>query len=211
MPNKIFILLTMSLLLLNGCTYDDEPVPQITNINRPLPGMGVKIEHPKPTVTTAPNYPRGWMPPARLEKRWTAIIVHHSAKKGNAASFDKYHKSLGWAGIGYDFVIGNGRDSGDGQVEVTFRWNEQRVGAHTKTANNWANRNAVGICLVGDFTKRQPTKRQMQSLTKLVRFLQHRYKIPEKRIYGHGSTPGAKATKCPGKYFPMARFKAMLN
>jgi len=26
-----------------------------------------------------------------------------------------------WAGIGYDFVIGNGTDSGDGEIEVTFR------------------------------------------------------------------------------------------
>ena len=203
----------MSFLVLGGCTYNDEPVPEITRINRPLPGTPSVSKPPKPTVNITANVPRGWMPPSRLEKKWTAIIIHHSVtKKGNAAIFDKNHKKRHWAGVGYDFVIGNDSDSGDGQVEVTFRWNEQRPGAHVGgTRNNWANRKAVGICLVGDFTKTSPTRRQMQSLAKLVRFLQQRYKIPKSQIYGHKTTPGAKPTKCPGKYFPMARFKAMLD
>ena len=213
MHNKVFILLMMSFLVFNGCTYPEEPVPEITGYRRPLPGTATKIKPPKSTVNITPNVPRGWIPPSRLEKKWAAIIIHHSVTKdGNAAIFDKYHKEKRhWAGVGYDFVIGNGRDSGDGQVEVTFRWDEQKVGAHCKSSNNWANREAVGICLVGDFSRKSPTKRQMQSLAKLVQFLRHRYKIPKRQIYGHNTTPGAKPTKCPGRYFPMARFKAMLD
>jgi N-acetyl-anhydromuramyl-L-alanine amidase AmpD len=63
---------------------------------------------------------------------------------------------------------------------------------------------------VGNFDYTSPTTRQMQSLVKLVRFLQNRYRIPKSRIYGHGSTPGARVTDCPGRRFPMARLKSML-
>jgi N-acetyl-anhydromuramyl-L-alanine amidase AmpD len=117
-----------------------------------------------------------------------------------------------WEGIGYDFVIGNGTDSGDGQVEVTYRWREQKTGAHCGgTAGNWANKEGIGICLVGNFNTTVPTRRQMQSLVKLVRFLQSRYDIRKSRIYGHGSTPGAHITDCPGRNFSLARLKSMLD
>jgi hypothetical protein len=113
-----------------------------------------------------------------------------------------------WDGIGYDFVIGNGTDSGDGEVEVTFRWRRQIPGAHCGgTPGNWANADGIGICLVGNFDQTVPTSRQMASLLKLVRFLQRRYGISSSRIYGHNSTPGAHVTHCPGTRFPMSRLK----
>ena len=160
------------------------------------------------------NIPGEWFPPSQLEKRWTAIVIHHSATSdGNAAIFDKWHRENNrWEGIGYDFVIGNGSNSRDGQVEVTFRWRKQIAGAHCGgTPGNWANTDGVGICLVGNFNHAAPTARQMQSLSKLVRFLQTRYRISTSRIYGHNTTPGARITDCPGKRFPMARLKSMLN
>ena len=161
-----------------------------------------------------PSAPAGWIPPRRYEKKWKAIVVHHSyTKKGNVKLFDNYHKNgHKWKGIGYDFVIGNGNGSGDGKVEKTFRWDKQIAGAHCGgTPNNWANEDGIGICLVGDFTRYRPTERQMASLVKLTRFLQKRYNIPKSRVYGHRTTPGYKnGTECPGKYFPMTKFKAML-
>jgi len=160
------------------------------------------------------NVPRDWLPPSALEKRWIAIVVHHSGtKNGNAAIFDKWHREGNyWEGVGYDFVIGNGIDSGDGQVEVTFRWRKQIVGAHCGgTPGNWANKDGVGICLVGNFNRTVPTARQMQSFLKLIRFLQKRYGISTSRIYGHNTTPGARVTDCPGKRFSMARLKAMID
>jgi len=175
---------------------------------------------PPPIVETKPseeysygNIPRAWLPPSGVEKQWSAIIIHHSAtEKGNVAIIDKWHReNNGWEGIGYDFVIGNGTDSGDGQVETTFRWSQQITGAHCKTPDNWANVDGIGICLVGNFNNSRPSERQMQSLVKLVNFLQKRYKIPQSRIYGHGTTPGAHVTDCPGNLFSMARFKSMLG
>jgi len=155
-----------------------------------------------------------WMPPSYLERKWTAIVIHHSGTNtGNAAIFDKWHREGNhWEGVGYDFVIGNGTDSGDGQVEVTFRWRAQKTGAHCGgTRGNWANKYAVGICLVGDFNRTLPTRRQIQSLIKLVRFLQNRYGISASRIYGHKDTPGARPTDCPGKNFPLAQLRRMLS
>lgn len=205
------------LLFLCGCLYDHEPVPEI--IHSPAISQPVSIRpetvRPRPTRRTLDkDIPRDWVPPSRLEKKWKAIVVHHSGtQNGNAAIFDKWHREGNhWEGVGYDFVIGNGTDSGEGQVEVTFRWREQKTGAHCGgTPGNWANEEAVGICLVGNFNHTVPTARQVQSLVKLVRFLQKRYGIPKSRIFGHNTTPGARVTDCPGKRFSMARLKSMLD
>jgi len=195
--------------------YNDEPRPEIVHSpgskSRLIPPRVIKPKQVRGSAYN--NIPRNWLPPSQLEKRWVAVVIHHSAtENGNAAIFDKWHREgKHWEGIGYDFVIGNGSNSGDGQVEVTFRWRKQIPGAHCGgTANNWANRDGVGICLVGNFNRTVPTKRQMQSLLKLVRFLQKRYGISRSRIYGHNTTPGAHITDCPGKKFPMSRLKSML-
>lgn len=215
MFNRILIAYAC-LLIISGCIYKEEPMPKIVYTPQPEP----KII--QPTIIKPPQTPKkildrdipgDWLPPANLEKNWAAIIIHHSAtENGNAAIFDKWHReSNQWDGIGYDFVIGNGTDSSDGQVEVTFRWRQQLIGAHCKTPNNWANENAVGICLVGNFNHTSPTPRQIQSLAKLISFLQNRYGIPKSRIYGHNTTPGAKITDCPGKKFSLDSLKSMLG
>ena len=201
-------------IVLCGCAPEEEPSARIVYSPHTEPKL-VKptIKRPKPVPGNIDrNIPRDWLPPSRLEKKWAAIIIHHSATRtGNAAIFDKKHREENhWEGVGYDFVIGNGTDSRDGQVEVTFRWRQQLTGAHCKTPNNWANENAIGICLVGNFEYEVPSARQMQSLVKLVRFLQNRYRIPKSRIYGHKTTPGARVTDCPGGRFPMAWLKSML-
>ena len=204
------IIICGCLFVLSGCVSNEEPAPRIVyNPNTELTLVQPTVVKPKPTLR---NIPRDWYPPSRLEKKWEAIIVHHSAtSNGNVAIFDKKHREENhWEGVAYNFVIGNGTDSGDGQVEVTFRWRGQLTGAHCKTPNNWGNEKGIGICLVGNFDYTSPTTLQMQSLLKLVRFLQNRYRIPKSRVYSHGSTPGARVTDCPGRRFPMARLKSML-
>lgn len=202
------------LFVLSGCIYNDEPMPEITYDY--TQDKAVPLSRPTPAKvwkSVKGNVPRYWQPPWQAERKWTAIVIHHSGtESGNAAIFDKWHKEGNhWEGVGYDFVIGNGTDSGDGQVEVTFRWRQQRTGAHCKTPSNWANEEAVGICLVGNFNHGVPTTRQMQSLVGLVRFLQSRYRISRSRVYGHNSTPGAGATDCPGRNFSIARVRSMIG
>lgn len=204
------------LLVLGGCVYNDEPMPEIIHDSQSAESVKPKLSIPAPTrsVPTGESFLQGWLPPSSLEKSWTAIVIHHSGtQNGNAAIFDKWHREGNhWEGVGYDFVIGNGSNSGDGEVEVTYRWRRQVTGAHCGgTPGNWANKDGIGICLVGNFNQTQPTKTQMKSLVRLVRFLQSRYKIPKSRIYGHKSTPGAgTVTDCPGRNFPMWWLKSQI-
>jgi len=217
MLNRVVIIgVVLVLSFIYGCG-GNEPVAEIV-YDYPLKTSPIRPTPPS-TPRVLPKYdessvPSNWMPLSWAEKNWTAIIIHHSATRtGNAAIFDNWHREgRGWNGVGYDFVIGNGTDSPDGQVEVTKRWRYQEVGAHCGgTPGNWANKEAIGICLVGDFNHSTPTRAQMQSLVRLITFLQNRYNIPKNRIYGHGTTPGGRNTDCPGRRFPMAELKSMLD
>ena len=213
-------------VLLIGC--NESYTPQITGVEPRLHGNSKK--YPKQTYqkynyqtpertqshkTYKPKVPnQQWIPPASCERSWKAIVIHHSATDvGSVESIDNYHRNHnGWDGIGYDFIIGNGSGCCNGEVESTFRWTQQRTGAHCKTdSSNWANEKAIGICLIGNFNKTRPSNSQLSSLLKLSRFLSERYDIPASRIYGHSTTPGhSTKTDCPGKKFPMSYVKQNL-
>ena len=214
MINRVCIFLSC-VLILSGCAANNEQMPEIvtTTVYEPRVIPPRVIVPKRENRISYGNIPRSWYPPSQLEKGWRAIIVHHSATDfGNAAIFDKWHRERNhWEGVAYDFVIGNGTDSGDGQIEVTFRWREQITGAHCKTPDNWANKDGIGICLVGNFNNTSPSSRQVQSLLKLIRFLQKRYGIPNSRVYGHGTTPGAHVTDCPGRNLSITRLRSMLD
>ena len=103
--------------------------------------------------------------------KWKYIIAHHSATPhGNATTYDKVDRRHGMEnGLAYHFVIGNGRDSGNGEVEIGSRWTKQLHGGHV---SKWSYNNAgIGICLVGNFEKTNPTGRQMAAFTELVDYL----------------------------------------
>ena len=204
--------LLLSFFFVCGCD-EQAMTPVITGRSRNTYIRRSPRVKPPPRITRVNNVsgvPWGWAPPREVEKAWDAIIIHHSATSyGNVVIIDKWHRDNGWDGVGYDFVIGNGTSSRDGQIEVTYRWRRQLVGAHTKTPNNWGNEDTIGICLIGDFTKSRHSWKQFDSLTKLVRFLQQHYRIPTSRIYGHKNCPGALVTECPGN-FPVWSFKSQL-
>ena len=171
----------------------------------PLPPAAV----PQRPLTARPPAYAGptWYPAGgRISKRWTTIVVHHSATaKGGARAFDRNHRDKGWEGLGYHFVIGNGTDTPDGFVETGVRWHQQKHGAHCKTPDNYYNDHGIGICLVGDFTRTRPTARQLESLTKLTRFLSQTCGIPASRVTTHGAV--THGTQCPGN-FPIAQLRS---
>ncbi len=137
------------------------------------------------------------------ENEWKYIVLHHSATdEGNAYKFDRHHrKEKKWKyGLAYHFVIGNGKGSREGEIEVGNRWKRQIHGAHT--ANMDINRVSIGICLVGNFEKdNEPTYKQLESLASLVSYLSNRYNILESNIVRHNQIV-QKTTACPGKNFP---------
>ena len=116
-------------------------------------------------------------------------------------AFDKMHRAKGWDELGYHFVIGNGTDTRDGQIEVGSRWPKQKWGAHAKTPDNRYNEYGIGICLVGNFDVSYPTHAQMVSVERLVAYLMKTYHIPADHVLGHGDT---KATDCPGRHMSVA-------
>lgn len=172
---------------------------------------------PLPLTMSAPapssGLPAEWQPRAGAETRdWHAIVIHHAAMRaGNATSIHRTHLSNGWDGLGYHFVIGNGTQSGDGEIEVGFRWQDQLKGAHARARpgddNRW-NLHSIGICLVGDFTTVAPSQRQMDALVRLVRTLMAQYGIPPEDVFPHSFV---HATECPGARFPWGQFMSRIR
>jgi hypothetical protein len=117
------------------------------------------------------------------------------------------HKRKGWDGVAYHFVIDNGKSGPDGRLEVTDRWWLQKHGAHAGALpadalpdeRNEFNEMGIGICLVGNFEKAPPTKRQMETLSRLLRSLRDKFGIVPDEVVGHRHV---KQTACPGRYFP---------
>ena len=151
----------------------------------------------------------GWLP-ASPSDRWECIVIHHSASDvGGAGRFDQWHRAKGWDELGYHFVIGNGTDTSDREVEVGERWVEQKHGAHCKTPDEYYNQHGIGICLVGNFNHYPPTAAQMRSLVRLVRFLCRRFHISVSRIYTHGGITGK--TDCPGADFDVETLRRQVG
>lgn len=133
------------------------------------------------------------------------IIVHHSATtQGSVKSFRRGHLARGFRDIGYHYVIGNGTQSGDGQIEKGRQ--EWDSGAHCPAKK--MNFRSIGICLVGNFQKQKPTAKQLQSLERLCRQLMKKYNIPYHRVLGHREV---MATACPGKNVNMKQLRLRLK
>ncbi len=140
-------------------------------------------------------------------RRWRYIVVHNSGtRQGNARAFDYYHRYVRKMpnGLAYHFVIGNGTSTGDGQIEIGDRWRRQINGGHVHS--DYLNNIALGICLVGDFNRDQPTHSQLEACEELIRYLRQRVgKIDSKWaiVKPHREiNPPRWPTDCPGDHFP---------
>ena len=144
--------------------------------------------------------------------RWQYIVVHNSGtRQGNAAAFDYYHRHIRRMqnGLAYHFVIGNGTSTGNGQIEVGDRWRRQINGGHVHS--DYLNNIALGICLVGDFNRDQPTRAQLDCCEELIRYLRQRCgKVGDHypMVKPHREVnPPHWATDCPGDVFPYSWFR----
>ena len=97
------------------------------------------------------------------------LIVHCSDSEfGDAETIDSWHKARGWNGIGYHFVILNGRRKSRGKYrpEDDGLIEEGRPieipGAHCRGHN----KTSVGVCLIG---RRHFTAKQLlQALPEII-------------------------------------------
>lgn len=150
--------------------------------------------------------PEDLFAPPKADRPWQYVVLHHSATaEGGLDQVDRDHrKILGFEGCGYHFVIGNGTDSPDGQIEVADRWLNQRNGVHCRNGKTpEVNEYGVGICLVGNFDQAEPTPKQVAAAKALVAYLADRYNIPADHLGAHDQFASGP-TACPGKNFPAA-------
>jgi LysM repeat protein len=134
--------------------------------------------------------------PKYRASRWRYITVHHSATlEGNAECFDRNHRGRRMGGLFYHFVIGNGTLSGDGEIEVGWRWRKQEEASRPTD---------IQICLVGNFNKETVSSAQFDALVKLISVLREQYNVPIRNIRKHKDIEG-KITECPGANFPFQK------
>ena len=145
-------------------------------------------------------------------RRWQFIVVHNSGtRQGNARVFDYYHRHVRRMqnGLAYHFVIGNGTSTGNGQVEVGDRWRRQINGGHVHS--DYLNNISLGICLVGDFNRGQPTRAQLDACEELIRYLRERCGKTDRGaipVRPHREmNPPRWPTDCPGDDFPYSWFR----
>ncbi len=136
------------------------------------------------------------------------IIVHCSASDfGDAAVIDAWHRERGFDGIGYHFVILNGRRTADSAYdpaadgEIEKGRPVDRIGAHCRGANT----DSVGVCVIGDrfFTSKQLLSALPQVLLALTDLpgITH-----ATQIYGHRDFSDTKT--CPNIDTQALRFMA---
>lgn len=115
-------------------------------------------------------------------RKITEIIVHCTAtaegRDYTVADIDRWHRRLGWKGIGYHWVVYR-----DGSIHAGR--SETQVGAHCKGHNQ----HSIGVVYVGGVAsdgktpKDTRTAAQRQALKKLLIRLREKY--PGAAIHGH--------------------------
>jgi LysM repeat protein len=138
--------------------------------------------------------------------RWRYIVCHHSAiEAGNAEVYGRAHLRRGMEhGLAYHFVIGNGKDSGDGEIEIGPRWQKQLRGGHVR--NSRVNDTGIGICVVGNLQNHAPSRRQRQALNELIEFLREGHTRRGVSVTVHKQVD-KNHTVCPGRHFPYGDLK----
>lgn len=147
---------------------------------------------------TLPIKGRGW--PFRSLKTVTDITVHHAGAPDHhgPSQFAAYHvlpkskQGKGYPAIAYHFVI-----LPDGTINQCLpltAWSSH---------NGFNNKNAIGVCLAGNFENHPATDAQMESLGWVIRHI--REVVPYvKYLCGHREYPKRIGrTLCPGKFFDM--------
>jgi hypothetical protein len=120
------------------------------------------------------------------------ISIHHSVSPDvSAKRIYEEHKSKGWQGIGYNFLVHQ-----SGVAEYVGECNTIRAAVGQITDGN---KRGIHICLLGDFTHDHPTVKQLESTKVLIANIQQAYGwfmpvVPHKIFNGNSDWN----TACPG-------------
>lgn len=123
---------------------------------------------------------------------WRNVVIHASPARSDRLA------------RGCHFVI-DPASSGDARIAATEYWRSQRAGTHI--GRPWQD-SSIGICLIGDFSRRPPTRRQFDALVELVHLLQGTCNISADHVYLHSDLVARSAS--PGPAFPAEELSARL-
>lgn len=125
------------------------------------------------------------------------IVLHHSGVTvlQSVETIHNYHKSKGWAGIGYHYYVRK-----DGSI---YRGRPENMsGAHCPGVNSIS----LGICAEGDFEQEVMNDIQKNAIVELIKNIKARYNI--KWIKGHREIV---STDCPGNNYPLEEIINLAN
>lgn len=135
---------------------------------------------------------------------WRGVSISYSGHSyGSIQTISQQHDAMGLGGVAHHFVIGNGTGSGDGQIDVGFRWRHQEPSGLTMLQPG-RDPLLIDICLIGD-GKAPPTAAQVRELVWLIRQLQSHLGIPTSQVVMASEQP---TTLAGG--FPEAAFRDQL-
>jgi N-acetylmuramoyl-L-alanine amidase len=126
---------------------------------------------------------------------WRYIYIHHSSNLPG--------ENL----TGDHFLIGNGGNLADGELQIGQRWIDQTSASPPAGAASLAV-NCLSICVTGDFDQAVPTPTQLRRLAELTSALQNRLQIPTDHIL---FVDHARTAAGIGQYFPVAAFRRQLG
>lgn len=118
------------------------------------------------------------------------IVIHHTGNPTDddlsAEQLHRSHQNLGWAGVGYHFIVRK-----DGTVELGRP--VECVGAHVEGFNYCS----LGIHVCGNFNLAEPTEAQINALPMLIADICDAYGLiaSDSVVMGHRDL---MATACPG-------------
>ncbi|MFB3882855.1 MAG: peptidoglycan recognition family protein [Armatimonadota bacterium] len=134
------------------------------------------------------------------------VVIHQTdTPTATVESIDRYHKSLGWKGIAYHYVIYRDGSAHKGRLNG-------EVGAHCKSDNS----TSIGICCVGKGNALPVgagymTQAMWDALLRLVEQLISAYHVPVNRVVGHRERQSGReqGKTCPG--FDVALIRNLLR
>jgi len=155
------------------------------------------------------------------DRKIERIYVHCSAsERGTAEVIDQWHRSRRWDGIGYHFVINNGKMTPEGGLPEGFIQLGRDVetqGAHVKSDNA----HSLGICVIGSYEKFSfhtggGEVDLYRALGLLCAHLCKHLKLPVRQVLGHREVnlvPGTEHTTktCPGSRVDMDAVRAFIT
>ncbi len=117
-----------------------------------------------------------------------ASTIYHTNRNSVICDIDGVftsHMNRNYGDIGYHYILDYAGRIWEGR-SLSYQ------GAHVCHHN----KNNIGVMLLGNFEKQEPSKLQLESMQKIVGSLKKKYKIAAKNIYGHCDIG---QSLCPGK------------